>query len=328
MQAQSQGSFLKAAREAKGLTLDMAHEATKIPLDALRAIEDGYSVRSISPFYLKGFLKMYAEYLGVPPQEVIEGSPKEGLSRTSRPPVEEFDLGQWTAKIFTKERLRQMVTAAGILLCFFLIFKTITFFTHRKPKVPAAVPKVSKSVKTQKPETGVKAAAKESKKAPAKAQKVPPASKTEKTDQSEKEEKDIVALEKIRLEEIVGGKKGAKSVSSEVPPVPEIPPKTVYTAAQPMAVSKEQPSSRITLTARAKKDSWLRVKADESVVFQSTLNKGAAETWTAGERIEISGKNIGQLEFELNGKWVGSLGRKDLGAKKVVATRDGLSVTQ
>ena len=38
---ESAGVILKQEREAQGLSLDIVHEATKIPLDALRAIEEG-----------------------------------------------------------------------------------------------------------------------------------------------------------------------------------------------------------------------------------------------------------------------------------------------
>ena len=83
---------------------------------------------------------------------------------------------------------------------------------------------------------------------------------------------------------------------------------------------------RIDLTVRATKSGWLQVKADGQVVFQSTLKKGAAEAWSAADEIELSGKNINLLEFELNGKMLGALGPSDRGAKRVVFTKDGLSV--
>lgn len=59
------GKTLKAAREEQGFSLDMVHETTKVPLDALRAIEEGYSISSMSPFYYKGFVRIYAEFLGL-----------------------------------------------------------------------------------------------------------------------------------------------------------------------------------------------------------------------------------------------------------------------
>ena len=84
----------------------------------------------------------------------------------------------------------------------------------------------------------------------------------------------------------------------------------------------------VTLTVRARKSSWLRVVADGAVVFQATLNSGSVETWTADNKIEISGKNISQLEFDLNGKMIGTLGRDDRSAKSVVVTKNGLSVAK
>src|SRR5665213_2145982 len=74
-------SILKDTREAKGLTLDIVHEATKIPLDALKAIEEGYSVRSLSPFYYRGFIKIYAEFLGL---DVGETYKQYGLDETPK----------------------------------------------------------------------------------------------------------------------------------------------------------------------------------------------------------------------------------------------------
>src|SRR5271156_977718 len=75
-------SILKSTREAKGLTLEIVHEATKIPMDALRAIEEGYSVRILSPFYYRGFIKIYAEFLGL---DVGEMYKHYGLDQPPKP---------------------------------------------------------------------------------------------------------------------------------------------------------------------------------------------------------------------------------------------------
>jgi len=64
-------AILKNARESQGLSLEIVHEATKIPLDALRAIEEGYTIRMLSPFYYNGFVKMYAQYLNIDVAQVI-----------------------------------------------------------------------------------------------------------------------------------------------------------------------------------------------------------------------------------------------------------------
>src|SRR5437868_1229024 len=65
-------SILKNTRESKGLTLEIVHEATKIPMDALRAIEEGYTSRILSPFYYRGFIKIYSEFLGLNVAEIYK----------------------------------------------------------------------------------------------------------------------------------------------------------------------------------------------------------------------------------------------------------------
>ncbi len=283
-----EGSALKAAREAKGLPLDAVHEATKIPMDALRAIEEGYTVHSLSPFYLKGFMKMYAEYLGIHGDDTVKSYPGEAAPQKAQP-AQGFDLEEWMARIFTSKRKRQIVVVLGILVSLFLLFKVITFFTHKKPKAQSQVKIIQ---------------------------------------QAKKQKEDVVALPDIRIGEIVGEKKSPKSVSEKPPALSDIPAQTVYTAGQPPSESPPPVQKEITLTVRAKKDSWLHVKSDGLVVFQSTLPRGAVETWIANDRIEISGKNINQLEFELNGKILSALGGRGHRANKVVVTKDGLSVIQ
>ena len=123
----AKGSLLKEAREAKGIGLEKVHEDTKIPMDALKALEEGYTVRSMSGFYQRGFLKMYAQYLNLD-WEKIGGdpapahlpdtlvSPKTGREK-SAPPLtmipEKFERGLPLAKIL------------GLVLAVFVLWKTV-----------------------------------------------------------------------------------------------------------------------------------------------------------------------------------------------------------
>lgn len=65
------GSILKEAREAKRLTFEQVETATKIRAKFLVGIEaDDYSsLPSLS--YAKGFVKNYAEYLGIPTTTIL-----------------------------------------------------------------------------------------------------------------------------------------------------------------------------------------------------------------------------------------------------------------
>lgn len=64
------GAKLKKIRLEKGLTLEEVHKQTKIHLNILRAIEEE-SLVNFSPVYIKGFVKIYCNFLGINPSECI-----------------------------------------------------------------------------------------------------------------------------------------------------------------------------------------------------------------------------------------------------------------
>jgi len=279
------GAILKTARESQGLSLEIVHEATKIPLDALRAIEEGYTIRMLSPFYYTGFVKMYAQYLNIDAARVIADYKQEELPEHLEQVIEDFQMPKWITNFFTRQRKQQMVIGVGILLALFLLIKIIGFLVFREPKPDNK----KEAVKIEAVKKEIKKIVQEPRKA---IRQKPP--------------------------KIIAPKEAPKVV---VPLIPK-PTKSVFSK-PPVVIKKD-----VNLTVRANQNSWLRVKTDGIVVFQSTLKVGAVETWFADREIEISGRNINRLEFELNGKMIGTLGRKDRNAKKVVITKRGLSVKQ
>ncbi|HUH16616.1 MAG TPA: helix-turn-helix domain-containing protein, partial [Methylomirabilota bacterium] len=66
------GETLQLARERKGVDLLRAERDTKIRLRYLSALEDGDYAELPSPVYTKGFLRNYAIYLGLEPDEIID----------------------------------------------------------------------------------------------------------------------------------------------------------------------------------------------------------------------------------------------------------------
>ena len=69
---ESLGETLRAAREAKGATASEAAEATKMKVQQIDALENEDYGKIAAPIYVKGFLKIYAEYLGLDPDQAIE----------------------------------------------------------------------------------------------------------------------------------------------------------------------------------------------------------------------------------------------------------------
>lgn len=65
------GQKLKEAREAKGLSIDQLHEVTKIQKRYLVTIEEGdYSILP-GAFYVRAFIKQYAEAVGLNGEELL-----------------------------------------------------------------------------------------------------------------------------------------------------------------------------------------------------------------------------------------------------------------
>jgi cytoskeletal protein RodZ len=299
------GVAIKRVRESKGLTLEMVHEATKIPLDSLRAIEEGYTVRTLSPFYYRGFVKIYCQYLNIAIDDVLNKTApvlrrkKETLQRAQKSKsisVDEVSFSRWAKEFFTPRRKQQIIAIAGLLLALFLFIKFIMF-------VGTWISEQSKNRRLSRANEVIK----------------PVENKKKKSDTADTKGKS----DSTRKNELV----------STANAVEEIP--VVVTQESVQESEAVQPASNdavrekdIRLTVRAKKNSWLRVKTDGQTVFQSTLKQGTVETWNANENIEISGKNLNQLEVELNGKMVGTLGRDNNQANTVMINKKGLTVVK
>ncbi|HLB45244.1 MAG TPA: helix-turn-helix domain-containing protein [Candidatus Limnocylindrales bacterium] len=66
------GETLQLARERKGVDLYRAERDTKIRLRYLSALEDGDYDELPAPVYTKGFLRNYAIYLGLEPDDILD----------------------------------------------------------------------------------------------------------------------------------------------------------------------------------------------------------------------------------------------------------------
>ncbi|MDK2784285.1 MAG: hypothetical protein PWQ41_1579 [Bacillota bacterium] len=66
------GALLRETRLKKGITLDKVQEETKIRRRYLEALEEGDSRVFPAEVYLKGFLKNYAHFLGLPGDELVK----------------------------------------------------------------------------------------------------------------------------------------------------------------------------------------------------------------------------------------------------------------
>lgn len=66
------GLKLKTARELKGLTQSQLASSTKIMVQIIQGLEEENFSRIVAPIYGRGFVKLYAQQVGLDPQECTE----------------------------------------------------------------------------------------------------------------------------------------------------------------------------------------------------------------------------------------------------------------
>lgn len=141
--AGSPGAVLRRCREYHDISLEEAAESTKIGENYLRALEDEQLREFASLAYLKGFLRIYATYLGLNPDDMIRLYEKLYGSKPSRNDRPESAAGSDSSprRKFPLQKLAMPV--------FFLILILITSAiinrspAPRPPSAPPASPAVA-----------------------------------------------------------------------------------------------------------------------------------------------------------------------------------------
>jgi cytoskeleton protein RodZ len=149
---ESIGEILREARHHKGASVEDASRATRIKMDILEQLEADEFDRLAAPAYTKGFLKLYAEYLGLDSQTMVDaylrsqgGLRRQGLHvetektvRARKPPELKLPL-----------RSVGMVVAGLTIVVFVIVFAK-SRISHPapapvEPVVAAAAPSVPKA---------------------------------------------------------------------------------------------------------------------------------------------------------------------------------------
>jgi len=125
------GNFLKKTREEKGIPLESIQKDTKIRLKYLQAVENGeFSTIPGGDVYVKGFLKSYAEAVGLSPIEILQQYKKISGIKTDEPvevnPTVELEP-PGDRGIHTKPNLKIIGVPVAILAAAVLLFYGIRF---------------------------------------------------------------------------------------------------------------------------------------------------------------------------------------------------------
>lgn len=152
MSGESIGAQVRKIRLQKGISLEEAHKNTKIHLDVLKSIEEDNYI-NINPVYLKGFLKIYCQYLGIDlPEPIAEKKHTQVQVMKVEPPREKgagFSV-QGIRKFVPQLVAVMIVTAAAALLVVSgkFVFSRFSAGKHNRRPVIARVRKHSQVKKT------------------------------------------------------------------------------------------------------------------------------------------------------------------------------------
>jgi cytoskeletal protein RodZ len=110
------GSYLKKERELRSIPLDELAEQTHIKMDYLEAMESDHFEKLPGMTFVRGYLKAYAGYVGLLPEEVLLRFEDylNKLSGKHRPPREKSN-----PRLFWLMTFMVLVVVATVLLTWF-----------------------------------------------------------------------------------------------------------------------------------------------------------------------------------------------------------------
>ncbi|MFH0826474.1 MAG: helix-turn-helix domain-containing protein [Candidatus Omnitrophota bacterium] len=315
------GAGLKKIRLEKGIRLEEVHKKTKIHINILKAIE-GDGLTNLNPVYLKGFIKIYCNFLGVDPKEYSAEQHKEGKPqlKPSAVPAKEKERPQQKPKQKPKDKPQQK--------------------PQEEPQ-PKPQPKPQQNL-PQKLQEKLGDLFKKStpylKKTVEKLKGLKVHTQTIKRATPLIIGLLLVVFVSFNLGKFISSRRKAYLVRKKgaperimVPPASRAvqestPSPAIKSTPEPVQKASQEKASGIRLGLRTKENCWVYIKVDGKVVFQRTIEKGRFESWQAKERIELSVGNAAAVELEVNGQLFSNLGRKGQALKNILITKNGLQI--
>ncbi|WP_449540080.1 RodZ domain-containing protein [Ferdinandcohnia sp. Marseille-Q9671] len=271
------GSRLREAREKRELSLDDVQQMTKIQKRYLVGIEEGnYNVMP-GKFYVRAFIKQYAEAVGLNPDEIFEEYKSEIPGTTNDEIPEQISRVQSRRQISsTGSKIVDKVPM--ILLVIFLLGGAMTIYWFVSNKDIAKEPDTQvESGETEYEESNEPPPAKQEEE-PNEEEQV--ASETDEGQQTDEEQPAV----ETPVQEFVEIEKGTSSAAYEL---------------------KNTDSFKVKLTAKAGGQAWVSVRNRQGEKFvYKTIADGQSEEVDLSNQTEVN-FNIGRssdLAIEINGE--------------------------
>lgn len=115
------GARLKEARLAKGYSLEDLQEITKIQKRYLIGIEEGNYSGMPGSFYVRAFIKQYAEAVGLNPDELLDEYKREVPGTQTEEVAQSFTQSPSRTKLTSKSRANMMEAMPKLIVGLFVV---------------------------------------------------------------------------------------------------------------------------------------------------------------------------------------------------------------
>ena len=269
------GGLLRTSREDRHIDLDAVVKAIKVRRHYLEALENEEWEKLPSRVFVKGFVRSYAEFLGLDTETVVEDYQKAAPRERYQP--------QALQSITTRSTMWRRIIGIS-----FLVLVLIGVIIYLKGNGMSIIGEAFRYLDTQ--------------------------SVTEQKEvKIEREDVEILdeeaadrvfagqaQIEDEQLEEITSGTEGEAAQDSVV---------VLDEGAIAKEAGDEQPlSPRFVLTATVTAKTWLSIAVDREPAKEYLFQPGETFRWTAEEGFDMVVGNAGGIEFFLNGSPIGELG--------------------
>ena len=330
------GSFLKRHRLSQGKDLDEIAKETRIHASSLRAIEEDNPKALPAEVFTRGFVKNYAQYLGLDPNEALawyieqnNGDPRP----TEKINVQEVLAGEALAEVQTFR--------AGRFIAFFLVvavfvligYLILDFLNSSAPPPEISKKEVIPQVQVEPPppvaapetaapgtepgagDVGTEPASPETQGAvqapPALS---PPVASPEKAGQAVAPQKVDGAQGQEVKKKTDEGKpiifpQAVKEKPVPAPSASPAPPAPPAPVAAPTPSAVKAPGMNYVLEAKFTAPTWLSAQVDKEKKKSAIYQPGDYMVWQAEKKISLFVGNAGGVILTLNGKPVPPLGK-------------------
>ncbi|MFQ5588441.1 MAG: helix-turn-helix domain-containing protein [Nitrospiria bacterium] len=293
------GEHLKEKREALKITIDELSAQTRIPARFIEAIEADELDQLPNPVTAKGFLRSYAECVGVEASVVAETLTE--YTPATQPAVETENQDEILSYLQVKKTMRvpfprRIVLSVGGVIVLLLVLGGLLSNNGKEVAISPSLP-LSPENTAQAPVSPVFPESPVFSENAQKSELAVPANEDPETPEKE------APSQNVSLQEGLGEPESGLNTS---PAASDHPPSVVSEPAQDTeAVSTPKAN---TLFLEATEASWVQVTIDDGEIREALLQPEDTVQWEADKKFLLTLGNAGGVRVELNGEDLGLLG--------------------